>query len=47
MPVVDPEGRLVGILSEADLLRREEIGTEEQQPWWLEALTPASALALD
>lgn len=28
LPVVDDEGRLVGILAEGDLLRRTEIGTE-------------------
>ena len=47
LPVVDDDRNVVGILSEADLLRREEIGTEKQRPWWLEALTPASVLAMD
>jgi len=45
LPVVDDEGRAVGIISEADLMRREEIGTEKQRPWWLEAMTPATTLA--
>ena len=36
VPVVDDEGGLVGIISEADLLRREEIGTERHRPWWLD-----------
>jgi len=35
------------MLSEADLVRRAEIGTEKQRPWWLEALTPGSMLAED
>ena len=26
-------------------MHREEIGTEKQRPWWLEAVTPASKLA--
>jgi len=45
LPVVDGEGGLVGIISEADLLRREEIDTADQRPWWLESVTPAATLA--
>ncbi|MFO1101238.1 MAG: CBS domain-containing protein [Xanthobacteraceae bacterium] len=45
LPVVDDDGRVVGVISEADLVHREEIGTEKHRPWWLEALTPASTLA--
>jgi CBS domain-containing protein len=47
LPVVDEAGRIVGIVSEADLIRREEIGTEKRRPWWLEAMTPATMLAKD
>jgi CBS domain/BON domain len=42
---VDDNHTVVGIISEADLVHREEIGTEVQRPWWLEAVTPASTLA--
>lgn len=45
LPVVDEDEKVVGIISEADLVRREEIGTEKHRAWWLEALTPASTLA--
>ena len=45
LPVVDGQGNLVGILSEADLIHRVEIGTEKHRPWWLEAVTGASTLA--
>ena len=45
LPVVDEAGNLVGILSEADLIHRVEIGTEKRRPWWLEAVTGASTLA--
>ena len=44
-PVVDPENRLVGILSEADLIHRFEIGTEKTRPWWMEAVAGAGVLA--
>lgn len=33
MPVVDRTGRIVGIVSEADLMRRAEIGTEPRKSW--------------
>jgi len=45
LPVVDPDGRLVGIISEADLMRREEVGIAVRHPWWVEAVTPAATLA--
>jgi len=47
LPVVDETGSLVGVVSEADLLRRVEIGTEAKRPWWLEAILPARLLAKD
>jgi len=45
LPVVDDDDTVIGIISEADLLRREEIGTEKHRRWWLEAVTPATKLA--
>jgi CBS domain-containing protein len=45
LPVIDDDGSVVGVISEADLVRRTEIGTEKERPWWLEALTPGSRLA--
>ncbi len=47
LPVVDSEDHVIGIISEADLIHRVEIGTEKHRPWWLEAVTGASALAED
>jgi CBS domain-containing protein len=35
LPVIDPAGKLVGIISEGDLMRRPEIGTERHPSWWL------------
>jgi CBS domain-containing protein len=45
LPVVDESGNLIGMLSEADLIHRSEIGTEKHRPWWQEAVTGASTLA--
>ena len=47
LPVLDDVGNLVGMLSEADLIHRVEIGTEKRRPWWQEAVTGASTLAAD
>jgi CBS domain-containing protein len=45
LPVIDGEGNLVGILTEADCLRRAETGTERRRPRWLELLTTPGQLA--
>jgi CBS domain-containing protein len=45
LPVLDERARMVGMLSEADLLHRHEIGTAVSRPRWLEAFTPATQLA--
>jgi CBS domain-containing protein len=37
-PVTDAKGRLLGIVSEGDLLRRAETGTERRHSWWLDLL---------
>jgi CBS-domain-containing membrane protein len=46
-PVVDEEGRVAGIVSEGDLIRRAEIGTEFRRSWWLELLSSPEARARD
>ena len=45
MPVVDAQGRLVGMLSESDLLRRTELDTERKRPRWLAFLMGPGKLA--
>lgn len=45
LPVVDKEGRLAGIVTEGDLLRRAETGTERKRPRWLEFLVGPGKLA--
>jgi CBS domain-containing protein len=47
LPVVDDSGRVVGIVTEGDLLRRSEIGTERQRPRWVELLIGPGRLARD
>jgi CBS domain-containing protein len=47
LPVVDSSGRLTGIVSEGDLTRRAELGTERARPWWLELLTSRRNLAAE
>ncbi|HVY50723.1 MAG TPA: CBS domain-containing protein, partial [Devosia sp.] len=37
LPVLDGEGRLIGILTEGDLLRRVEYGLTGANPHWIEA----------
>jgi CBS-domain-containing membrane protein len=46
LPIVD-DGTLVGIVSEGDLLRRAELGTERRRSRWLEFFTSLDALATD
>ena len=45
VPVVDDDGKLVGIISEGDLLHRSEAGTERRHSWWLRGLIGEYALA--
>jgi len=35
VPVLDELGRLIGIVSEGDLIRRAELHTEHRRSWWL------------
>jgi CBS domain-containing protein len=44
-PVVDADGRLVGIISEGDLVRRGEAGTAHERPWWLRLLMGRELMA--
>jgi CBS domain-containing protein len=47
LPVVDGQGQLVGIISEADFIHRVEIGAAKHRPWLLESLTGSTTLAED
>jgi CBS domain-containing protein len=46
-PVVDADGVLVGVVTEGDLLRRAELGTERKRGGWLAFFTGTSTLAQD
>ena len=43
--VLDAKNELIGILSEGDLLRRSELGSEHKRPRWLEFLLGSGRLA--
>jgi CBS domain-containing protein len=45
LPVVDKQGRLVGMVTEGDFLRRAETGTQRRRPRWLEFLIGPGKLA--
>ena len=46
-PVVDGSGALLGIVSEGDLMRRPEAGTERRPSWWLTLLSEPQDEARD
>ena len=45
VPIVDSDGKVVGIVSEGDLMRRAEAGTSRRRSWWLSLLTGKEGLA--
>ncbi len=45
LPVIDMQGALVGIVTEGDLLRRVELGTERRVPRWVQYLRSPGRLA--
>jgi CBS domain-containing protein len=47
LPVTDDRRAVVGVISEGDLLRRIELGTERRRPRWLEFIVGPGRLAGD
>jgi CBS domain-containing protein len=45
VPVVSGDRRLIGIVSQTDLVHRSETGTEKRRKWWLEAFADPDAKA--
>ena len=46
-PVLDDQGKLIGIVSEGDLVHRSEISTERRRPWWLVLMAGDEGLAAE
>ena len=47
IPIIEEDGQLIGIITEGDLLRRVETGTERQRSRWSEWFLPNSRAAAD
>jgi CBS domain-containing protein len=47
VPVVDDEGRMVGLLSEGDLVRRVEIDSQKRRSWWSTVFANRETLAAE
>jgi CBS domain-containing protein len=47
LPVIDSSGRLVGMVTEGDFLRRAETETERRRPRWLEILLGPGKMAAE
>jgi CBS domain-containing protein len=49
VPVVDANGKLIGIISEGDLARRVELESDDRRSWWLQIFARKSkeVLAID
>src|SRR5665647_821845 len=47
VPVVDEQGKLIGIVSEGDLMHRAEAGTERKRSWWLQGFIGDETLAAE
>jgi CBS domain-containing protein len=45
VPVVTDNGKLIGMVSESDLLHRAEVGTERKHKWWIRTFADSGALA--
>ncbi|HET6308468.1 MAG TPA: CBS domain-containing protein [Rhodopila sp.] len=45
--VADHAGELAGVITEGDLLRRDELGTQRHRPWWLRMLISPARQAAD
>jgi CBS-domain-containing membrane protein len=45
VPVVDIQNRVIGMVSEGDLLHRAETGTERRRSWWLDMMSSTEKLA--
>jgi CBS domain-containing protein len=47
VPVVDNSGKVIGIVTESDLMHRVEAGTERPYSWWVKFLAGDATIAAD
>ena len=47
VPVVDDASKVIGIVTEGDLIHRAEAGTERRDSWWVRFLTDGATIATD
>jgi CBS domain-containing protein len=47
VPVLTDAGKIVGIVSQSDLLHRAEVGTERKRKWWFRTFADPNELARD
>ena len=47
VPVVDSAGKVIGIVTESDLMHRAEAGTERPYSWWVHFLAGDATIAAD
>src|SRR4029450_9983021 len=47
VPILDKKQHLVGIVTEGDLLRRPETGTERKRRWWMEPIIDVGTMAAE
>ena len=45
VPVLDDDGRVIGIVGQGDLLHRAEVGTERRHKWWLRVFGDPNVMA--
>ena len=47
VPVLTDNGKIIGMVSQSDLLHRAEVGTERKHKWWFQTFADSNALARD
>ncbi len=45
VPVLSDDGKVVGMVSQSDLLHRAEVGTERKHKWWFRIFADSNELA--
>jgi CBS-domain-containing membrane protein len=45
VPVLTDDGKIIGMVSQSDLLHRAELGTERKRKWWFRIFADSDGLA--